>query len=156
MIKDVKTILLVGVVSFLNYVSFILSGGLAGAGHGTAFFGNLFLAPFLDLPGGGTWYGWLGCLFWLVVSALLLFRHWNFFRILAAVFLLVHYTAVTRMYLNRASDQDDWSHVHHTYAVIPEFVLAFLSFYLISQFLMWYLILSRSGPRPQPPSPALT
>lgn len=126
------------VAGFLAYQFFVfgLGAALTGAGHGTTFFIEVFIAPF---SGSDNPLAVLGLTQWLAVALLLGFRHVYRCKVAAAVILLLHAVGVVHLCLN--ADWNDVSRVWSNSGFI--LVLPWVAAYLGSQIFMWALIFQK-------------
>ena len=128
-----KTIGIVVGISSLYYGLVIIAGAFTGAGHGSYFFLEAVVAPFL---GSGLFATVGTIMFWPLVSILLALRRFSACRIAAAVGLVAHYLGIA-IICSKAGWDDG---VGRVWEYWPGTVAAFVALYFGSQIFMWVLI----------------
>jgi hypothetical protein len=129
-----KSIALVLGLSALYYGLAFLGFAFTGAGHGSAFFGEVILAPFSMIPG----LAWFGLGLWPVIGILVALRQFYPCRILAGIALAIHYLGVLAVTV-----QTEWYYVGKVLQSLPVMVVLFLVGYFGSQAFLWLLITRR-------------
>jgi len=133
-----KAICFVAGVTCLYAILIIVGGALAGAGHGSAYFGTVILAPFSAF-GDEIWVGLVGIAFWMLVGLLIALRRFVWCRFAAGTVLVAHYFGVVFMSLQR----EDWYFVDRVWRAAWIIVVPLVGLYVVSQGLMWVLITRR-------------
>jgi hypothetical protein len=119
------------------YLCLALAGAIffTGAGHGTDFFTQAALSPFV---GDSIAVFWIGLTFWAVVGALVGLRQWTVCRTVAVIALVLHYLGLAML-----AAHTEWSYVGRVWRATPFFVAAFVAVYLVSQTVFWWALVRR-------------
>ena len=136
--NGLKAVLLILGIPCLYGVLAFVGSVLAGAGHGSDYFGAVCLAPFSAVS-ESAWVLIASEAFWVLVAVLIAMRRFQACRLAAAVVLLFHYVAIVIMSLQR----EDWPYVAQVWHSCGGLVLLLAAFYFWSQAMMWGLIVWR-------------
>lgn len=119
------------------YLCLALAGVIffSGAGHGTDFFAQAVLSPFV---GNSIALFWIGLTFWAIVGALIGLRQWPVCRSVAIIALALHYLGLVML-----AAHTEWSYVGRVWRATPFLVVAFIAAYLLTHIVFWSALVRR-------------